>query len=245
MQAVILAAGKGARLQPYTDSMPKCMIPVKGKPLLFHALDCLSEAGKIEEVIIVCGYKGEVIREQAGASWKGMKLTYLVNGAYEKTNNVYSLYLVKDHIHEDCLLLECDLFYRQDVIDAVMEGEADCNILVSPYDKQTMDGTVVMTDGDKVRELIIKAHQDPGRDYSRAYKTVNLYQFREAFFNKKLMPALELYIKTGNLQSYYELVLGSLIYYRNDDIRIKIVEASRWYEIDDGADYERAEQSLL
>ncbi|MBD5509238.1 MAG: phosphocholine cytidylyltransferase family protein [Lachnospiraceae bacterium] len=245
MQAIILAAGKGNRLRPYTDTIPKCMVKIKGKPLMFNALDRLAATGKIDEVIIICGYMADVIKEGVGSSYKGMDIVYIVNDQYETTNNVYSLYMVGHRIKTDCLLLECDLFYQQDIIDSIIDGEADCSILVSAFNSKTMNGTLITAENGNARELIIKAHQDENRDYSCAYKTVNIYKFKETFFNRKLMPALETYVKTGNLQSYYELVIGSLIYYRNDNIQIVIVDESRWYEIDDLEDYEIANQSDL
>lgn len=245
MQAIILAAGKGNRLQPFTTTMPKCMIRVKNKPLIFNTLDKLSATQKINKVIIVCGYMADIIQKSIGTSYQNMKIEYIVNDQYETTNNVYSLYLVENRITEDCLLLECDLFYDQDVMDTIINGMADCNILVSPYNKSTMDGTIIIAENNTAKELLIKAHQAENNDYSSAYKTVNIYRFKESFFNGKLMPALNVYIKTGNLQSYYELVLGSLIYYKNDNIQINIVSEKRWYEIDDLNDYERANQSDL
>lgn len=245
MQAIILAAGKGERLRPLTDNIPKCMVKVKDKPLLCHILDNLASTRKIDEVIIVCGYLANVIQDGIGDSYEGIPISYIVNPKYETTNNVYSLYLVGNKIKADCLLLECDLFYQHDVIDAIIDSEADCNILVSPYDGAYMDGTVILAEDGIARELVVKAHQDKNMDYSHAFKTVNIYKFKESFFNGKLMPALETYVDTGNRQSYYELVLGSLIYYRNDDIRTVLIGANRWYEIDDLADYERANQSVL
>lgn len=245
MQAIILAAGKGNRLQPMTDNIPKCMVQVKDKPLICNALDRLASTGKIDKIFIVCGYMGDVIQKNLGNSYQGMEIEYIVNEKYETTNNVYSLYMVGNRIKSDCLLLECDLFYGQDVIDTIMEGEADCNILVSPFNKETMDGTVIITENENAKALLIKAHQEKDKDYSYAYKTVNIYRFKEKFFNEKLMPALETYVNTGNLQSYYELVLGSLIYYRNDDIKVNIIDENRWYEIDDMKDYERANSAEL
>ena len=245
MQAIILAAGKGMRLQPFTNTIPKCMVKVKNNPLIFNTLDKLSATKKINKVIIVCGYMADIIQKSVGTSYKEIEIEYVINDNYETTNNVYSLYLIGNRITEDCILLECDLFYDQDVIDTVINGTADCNILVSPYNKATMNGTIIIAENNIAKELLIKSHQNINTDYSFAYKTVNIYRFKESFFNKKLMPALDAYIKTGNLQSYYELVLGSLIYYRNDNIQINIIDEKRWYEIDDLNDYERANQSNL
>lgn len=244
MQAIILAAGKGERLQPLTNTMPKCMVKIQNQPLIIHTLNHLSTTGKIDEVIIVCGYMASMIQEYIGDIYQGMRISYIENKKFDITNNVYSLYLVGNKIHMDCILLECDLYYQQSVIDSIIDSDADCSIVVSLYNKKTMDGTIVIANNGMAKELLIKSHQDEERDYSDAYKTVNIYKFKETFYNKKLSPALETYIKTGNLQSYYELVLGSLIYYRNDNIRINVVDENLWYEIDDLKDYERVNKSL-
>lgn len=244
MQAIILAAGIGKRLRPLTDSIPKCMVLVKEKPILYYIMKQLVKHKEIEEVIVVCGYRAEVIQSYLGDEFEGVKVVYVINDKYETTNNVYSLYLVKGMIYADCLLLESDLYYGDGVIEEVINGGDDCNILVSPYNPETMDGTVVFAEGRFVKSLVVKAHQDDTVNMRSAYKTVNIYRFNKDFFCNKFMPAVELYVRMGNLNSYYELVLGALIYYRNDQIAINVISEECWYEIDDIGDLKRAEQSI-
>lgn len=241
MQAIILAAGYGKRLQPVTYNLPKCMVPVKGIPLLVNTLEWICYSGRINNVLIVIGHMAEFVKSHIGNSYKNIKIDYVCNDLYQSTNNVYSLYLTKDWIHDDCLLLECDLYYRKDLIDTIITGKGDCSILVSKYNRETMDGTAIIAEGNIAKELVIKRHQCGHFDYENAYKTVNIYKFKKNFIVNKFMPAIELYVKTGNLDSYYELVLGSLIYFRNDDIRIVEIDENYWYEIDDVKDLEIAE----
>ncbi len=75
MQAVILAGGEGKRMQPLTFDRPKPLIEVAGKPILEHIIDALPE--EIDEVIIVIGYKGEMIRERLGDSYGGRAIKYV------------------------------------------------------------------------------------------------------------------------------------------------------------------------
>jgi len=75
MQAVILAAGRGKRLAPLTDKTPKPMVKLLGQPLIAYALDALPS--KVEEIIIVVGYKGAQIRAFVGASWRGIPVRYV------------------------------------------------------------------------------------------------------------------------------------------------------------------------
>ena len=156
MQALILAAGCGKRLRPLTDYVPKSLVEVNGIPLLVNALECLSGRG-IEEVLIVIGDKKDIIVERLGFRYKEMKIVYIDNPRYQETNNIYSFWLARNYVHDDVVMLECDLFYRRSLIDRILEGEGECNILVSPYRSESMDGTVVTMDKvGTVKSLVIK-----------------------------------------------------------------------------------------
>ena len=73
-------------------------------------------------------------------------------------------------------------------------------------------------------------------------KTVNVYKFTRNFWHKKYIPLLEIYLDTQDKTSYYELPLGGLIYFQNDDIQIVNVPAECWKEVDDENDLKRAEK---
>ncbi len=243
MQAIILAAGFGQRLAPVTEELPKALVEVNGCPLLENALNLLSEFD-IDEVIIVVGHLRDKIIERIGTDYKGMRITYVDNPRYRETNNVYSFYLTKEYIRDDVIMLECDLFFEKPLLEEIVNGEGDCSILVSPYNKETMDGTVIRTDGDKAKALIIKKHQYKDFDYSGCMKTVNVYKFKKEFILNHFMPAVSTYVQHESVNSYYELVLGSLIYYGNSDIRVVVIDEDAWAEIDDVEDLARAEKKF-
>ena len=243
MQAMILAAGYGRRLRPLTDEIPKALVEVNGVPLLINALNHLANRA-ISEVILVVGDKKHLIMERIGHSFKGMQLIYVENPLYRETNNVYSFWLARPYVHDDMLMFECDLFYRRSLVDSVLSGStgAGCGILVSPYDASRMDGTVILADGIRAQSLVIKSAQGPSFDYAQALKTVNVYAFQKDFICNRLMPMAEAYVKTQGVNSYYELVLGSLIYFGNHDIRVVSIAASEWAEIDTLDDLKIAER---
>lgn len=244
MQALILAAGYGKRLRPLTDYTHKSLVEVNGTPLLVNALNCLSDRD-INEVIIVVGDKKDMVIGKIGHYYRGMKITYVENPIFHNTNNVYSLWLARPYIHEDLIMLECDLFYTRSLIDKIITGTADCNILVSPFNPATMDGTVVCVGQNLVIDaLIIKRDQNDNLNGTNIYKTVNVYKFLKDFISKKFMPAIETYIKTQSVNSYYELVLGSLIYYKNDDVRAVVIDSSEWCEIDNVNDLNYANEKF-
>lgn len=245
MQAIILAAGFGGRLRPLTDSMPKCLTEVNGIPMLLNTLGILDKCG-ISETIIVVGHMREKIVDTIGFQLNNMRITYVENTVYRETNNVYSFFLTNQYIHDDVLLIECDLFFREKLIRDVMAGDADCNIMVSPFNPDTMNGTVVRVEPDQsVTSLVIGKRQHEGFDYSSMMKTVNVYKFKSDFIISMLMPAVELYVRTQQVKSYYELVLGSLIYFGNASFHAVVIDETEWAEIDDMDDLRRAEAKFL
>lgn len=246
MQALILAAGCGKRLRPLTDRIHKSLVEINGVPLLINTLDCLS-GRNINEVLLIVGDKKDLVIGRIGHQYKDMKITYIENPLYRETNNIYSLWLAKNYIHDDVVMLECDLFYRRSLIDTLLrEDDAECHVLVSPFDRETMDGTVVHIDSaGYIDSLLIARDQKKGGDYTEMYKTVNMYTYKKDFICHQFMPAIEYYVTTHDVNSYYELVLGALIYLRNNKIKAVTVDADEWCEIDDMEDLKRAEEKFI
>ncbi len=238
MKALILAAGFGKRLQPITNSIPKSMVKVNGTPLLVNALNNLTSLG-IKDIGIVVGHMADYIKEQIGNEYNGACISYFENTRYLETNNVVSLYNAIEFCNDDMLMLECDIYYHSEMIQALMTGKGECSILVSPFNAETMDGTVIRVDGDKALELILGKWQEAGFDYSSTRKTVNMYRFTKEFTDK-YMPLIKWYVENMGEQSYYEKVLGSLMYLRECDMRVVEVPEEMWCEVDDEEDLKRA-----
>lgn len=104
MQCVILAAGKGTRLRPLTDTIPKPLVCVAGKPLLDHIVEALPSA--IDELIIVTGYLEEHIRAHCGSTFYGKKVTYVHQEEQKGTG--HALWLCKEHLTGRFLFLFAD-----------------------------------------------------------------------------------------------------------------------------------------
>ena len=120
-----------------------------------------------------------------------------------------------------------------------MAGQGECSILVSPFNPKTMDGSVIRVEGDKALELILGKWQGEDFDYSSTRKTVNMYRFTKEF-TAKYMPLIKWYVENMGEQSYYEKVLGSLMYLRECDMRIVEVPEEMWCEVDNADDLARA-----
>lgn len=238
MKALILAAGYGRRLQPVTNEIPKSMVEVAGRPLLFRTLDHLV-ALQITEIGIVVGHMADVIRTAVGNLWQGIPIRYFENPRYLETNNVVSLYEARTFCDEEMLMLECDLCYERSMLEALCAGAGDCDILVSPYNPKTMDGSVVRTAGDTALALIPAKQQGTDFDYTNVKKTVNCYRF-SGRFAKAYLPLVAWYVEHVGEDRYYEEILASLMALRAFDVRVVEVPADVWCEIDDAEDLARA-----
>ncbi|MFH0956698.1 MAG: bifunctional sugar-1-phosphate nucleotidylyltransferase/acetyltransferase [Candidatus Aenigmatarchaeota archaeon] len=119
MKALILAAGKGERLRPLTDTVPKVMLPVAGKPLLQHNLEQLS--GVVEEAVIVIGYKGAAIKDYFGSEFQGIKLRYVEQK--EQLGTGHALMQAKGALKGRFVMMMGDDLYRKEDIAKCAKNE--------------------------------------------------------------------------------------------------------------------------
>jgi len=234
-QAIILAAGMGKRLGKYTQNGTKCMVQVNGISLVEHALSALRDAGVLR-VVLVIGYRGQQLRAFLENKFPDLELAYVENPIYDKTNNIYSLYLARDYLAaEDTLLLESDLIFESAIIRELVDHPEPNLAVVSPFEPW-MDGTVTMLDEeDNIVSVVDKKHFDWEKvaDY---YKTVNIYKFSADFSGRYYLPFLEAYLKSFGDNEYYEQVLKVLAFLEDSGLKGFKVPGRRWYEIDDPQD---------
>lgn len=122
MKGVILAAGVASRLHPFTLTRPKCLLPIGGSTLLGRTLDNLETAG-IRDVVIVTGYLEDQIRRYVGEGFPQLRVTCITNEVYASTNNIYSLWLAKDEVVRDgMVLLDGDILFDHHILTALLES---------------------------------------------------------------------------------------------------------------------------
>lgn len=242
MQAIMLAAGKGARLGKYTKDNTKCMLEVNGKTLLERAIDALLEAN-IHKLILVLGYKKDNVKEfiKEKKLYEKIEIEYIDNDIYDKTNNIYSLYLAKDKLAEDdTILLESDLIYESRLIKELVNCNNKNVAAVAPYE-YWMDGTVVTINENNLITNFIEKQDFNYEMVNQYYKTINVYKFSKNFSEKYYIPFLEAYIKCFGENVYYELVLSVLSNLKNSELYAMIPTNLIWYEIDDCQDLDMAQ----
>jgi len=240
MQAIILAAGMGRRLGELTKDNTKCMLEVNGIRLIDRTLDSLASLG-LSRIVIVVGYNGEKVKQYVGTSHKGVEIVYVDNAVYDKTNNIYSLYLARDYmVREDTLLLESDLIYEQAVIDKLLADPRPDLALVDKYESW-MDGTVVTLDEEQNILQFINKEKFRYSDIASYYKTVNIYKFSAEFSKHQYVPFLEAYCSALGRNEYYEQVLRVITLLGTTTLKALPLSGEKWYEIDDIQDLDIAE----
>jgi bifunctional UDP-N-acetylglucosamine pyrophosphorylase/glucosamine-1-phosphate N-acetyltransferase len=126
MDCIIMAAGKGTRLRPLTDTTPKPLIPVAGKPTLIRLLEQLPSS--VDRLILVIGYLGDQIRAAVGETWHGMPVAYVVQDPLDGTGG--ALRRAEPFIQsEKFLVINADDLYRKEDLEALCA--LDRGLLVS------------------------------------------------------------------------------------------------------------------
>ena len=240
MQALILAAGMGKRLGEYTKNNTKCMVPVNGTPLIDRVLKQLSMLS-LNRVVIVVGYEGEKLMDYIGNDKDGLKIEYVNNPVYDKTNNIYSLALAKQKLMEDdTLLIESDLIFDDGMFKLLLDNPNPNLALVAKYESW-MDGTMVCIDKDCNIVNFVPKDAFRYEDAHQYYKTVNIYKFSKAFSQTKYVPFLDAYSKAVGNNEYYENVLRIISFLNSHDLKALPITNEKWYEIDDKQDLDIAE----
>lgn len=239
MQAIILAAGMGRRLGELTNDNTKCMLEVNGTRLINRTLDAIAAVG-IKRAILVVGYKAENVKKWVGQSYNGIEIVYVENPIYDQTNNIYSLFLAKEHLlNDDTILLESDLIFEPCVLSRIIDEPYPNLALVDKYESW-MDGTVVTLDERlKIKGFFTK-EEFRYSDIDSYYKTVNIYKFSREFSETHYVPFLEAYCHALGRNVYYEQVLKVITLLDDSPLKALPLSGEKWYEIDDIQDLDIA-----
>ena len=241
MQAIILAAGMGKRLGELTKSNTKCMVEVNGVRLIDRTLNQLSRL-ELTRVVIVVGYEGQKLIDYIGDRYSDrLKIEYVENPVYDKTNNIYSLALAKEQLQEeDTILIESDLIFDDNMFSLIIDNPYPNLALVAKYETW-MDGTMVRISEDNDILNFIPKTAFHYEDVDKYYKTVNIYKFSKEFSRTKYVPFLTAYTTAVGNNEYYENVLSIITFLNKKELKALPIGNEKWYEIDDKQDLDIAE----
>jgi len=232
MKAIILVAGMGTRLKPLTDTMPKCLTEVNGTAILANMLEKLSSAG-VEESVLVIGYLGDVIKKRIGDSFGDMKVSYVENPIYDKTNTSYSLWvaLKEMEVKDTLLVLEGDVFFEKKLLVEFLSNGFETSTVVQKYNPN-LDGSFVELKGDAVVDWIHTKARPADFTIEDNFKTVNIHKFSPGFVKDMLIPVLKQHVEENKGTEPIEYVMQDIVTKKQGKINAFETGKLKWFEID-------------
>lgn len=148
MKAIILSAGQGRRLLPYTANAPKCLVPICGRPLLEWQLRSLHMCG-IAEAVIVTGFMSEAVDSFATQlKLPGLHVRTLFNPFFAVADNLASLYLATGELCGGGIILNGDTLFEPAVLTRLLsEAAAPVNVTIDHKPRYDDDDMKVQIDG--------------------------------------------------------------------------------------------------
>jgi len=180
MQAVVLAAGKGTRLEPLTDDKPKPLVELNGRPILEDVFDNLIEIG-VDEFVVVVGYMKEKIIERYEDEYRGVPITYAHQR--EQKGLAHALLQTESHVDGDFVLMLGDNIFRGnlgDVVNRQREDRADAAFLVEevPYEEASRYGVCDTNEYGEIERVVEKPDDPPSNLVMTGF-----YTFTPAIFH--------------------------------------------------------------
>lgn len=218
LKVVIPVAGKGTRLQPLTDTTPKVLVPVAGKPMLAHILDELGQYD-VDEVVLIVGYLGDAIRDYVSSNYS-FKVRYVEQETMEGLG--HAIWLSKPEGPSSSgplLIILGDTLFKADFAKIFSSDESW--IGVKEVDDPTRFG-VVMLDGDRISDMIEKPADPPTN-----LAIVGIYFFQEP---ERLYAALDRVVESGQRTAGEIQLTDALKMMVDEGACLKPFEIEAWYD---------------
>ncbi len=196
MRALILNSGMGKRMGALTSKHPKCMTEIgEGETILSRQLRLLQQCG-ITEIFITTGLFDKVLVDYCYSLNLPLQYNFVKNPVYDKTNYIYSIYLAKEHLDDDIMLMHGDLVFELGVLQDVLKDNNSCMTVSSTISLPLKDFKAVIKDS-----LIEKV----GVEFfdNTALAAQPLYKINKADWNI-WMDCIIVYCENGQVSCYAE-----------------------------------------
>jgi len=248
MKGIIIAAGKGIRLSPLTNSKPKCLLTIGGKTILQRQIETLRECG-VNDIVIIRGYKKEMI------NYPGVR--YYYNDNYENNNILASLFYAEKEMKGDFITSYSDILYRKEIVKKLLASKADISIIVDTKWRKVYEGRIEhpVSEAEKVLvedNRVIKIGKDPISADETYGEFIGLAKFsakgaeilktnyqrvKEEFSGKLFQHEGRMFEKAYLTDIFQELIDRGFTV-RNVDIE------EGWREVDTVQDYRRVKREM-
>jgi choline kinase len=128
MRGIILAAGKGSRLNGTIGDKPKCLLRVGGTTLIERQIEALKAIG-ITDIVVVVGCQADSVRRSCGA-----RITYIDNPRYAQTNSLYSLWLARPLLYDGFVVMNCDVLFHPQMLSDLVTSRHEDALLIAYQD---------------------------------------------------------------------------------------------------------------
>ena len=236
MKAVILAAGKGTRIHSLSGGEPKSMLPLGDTTLLGQSLRHFHNQG-IRDLVIVTGYRREVITEYVRREWPG-RVEFVFNPHYDSTNVLYSFWLALPYLgKEDFVFLHADTVFAPEVLTRVLSARAGADMVFAvdnhPCEEEEMK---VQVQNDRI-VLVTKQMPSDSADGEflglariAGNQTENLRRNAESLFEE------------GVFNAFFEMAVQRMIDREGLVVEVADVSGLPWREVDFPEDYAAARE---
>lgn len=198
MKAVILAAGMGKRISSSIGGLPKSMLKINGETIISRSVRILESKGL--KVGACVGYRANTIIDEL----KGRKVHFVKNPFFEVSNNIVSLWMARDFLDDDTIVLSADLVYEEGIIDRITESEAQIGLAVDSSKIITGD---YFLEVDKQGRLISYGKAVP--ESKRSFSNVGIAKISKSScrcFKKELNDL----VLSGEISDYFEQVFFNI-----------------------------------
>ena len=237
MIGVILAAGMAKRLRPLTDERPKCLLTVGSRTLLQRTVDSLVGAG-ITELVVVTGYRAEMIRDFLTTHYPELTIHFLHNADYANNNNIFSLWMTRPYTEgRDFLLMDSDILFDPQIIPTVLNTEGDA-LALNRHELGDEEIKVIVDDENRVLEISKTCSPQEAIGESVGFEKMT------AAYSSALFQELEQMIeREGLIDVFYERAFERLI---PQGYTFHIVDTTHLFsiELDTVEDFENAQKLI-
>lgn len=244
MRAIILAAGRGARLQQAVDRpLPKCLLTFGGRSLLERHLQLLEAAGT-EQIILVLGFRHDLIEAELARLGRRSRLEIVLNPQYE-LGSMLTVHCAAGPLTRggDVLLMDADVLYHERIMTALTAGAAPVNRLLIDRDFESGEEPVKVCVCAGV-PIELRKQLEPGLRYDTIGESVGFFRF-DARASRRLAAIVEDHVASGRAHLPHEEAVRDLLRERSQSFEVSDVTGAPWIEIDFAADVARATAEVL
>ena len=225
MKAIILAAGRSSRLYPITIERPKCLLEIGGKRIIDRQIEAVNEIG-IKEIVVVVGYKKDIIIKEVGDA-----IVYREYKGYEQTNNLHTLWSIRDLLNDDYICLFSDVVFEPGIIKMAKESTEDFCMIIDT--KEILEGTM-RVEIEKEKLKVIGSHVPLS---AASGNFIGIAKFSK-IGSRMLLDQMGEMI-SGHQNDYYTIAVDALVQ-KGTRIGYIDVKNSAWTEVDTQEDLEIA-----